>query len=142
LEEQFPLLTGHSEYDIWKIIFDDDILRLIQEETQRYARREKGLVQFQLSCEEVKNFLGILLVSGYHSLPSERDYWSKQPDLHLPLIADTMSLNRYKQIKSCIHLADNNHLQHGNKVAKVTPLYDLLNRNLQQWASSTKSEHR
>jgi hypothetical protein len=44
-----------------------------------------------------------------------------------------MPLNMYKKIKSYLHLADNHHLDVNNKVAKVQPLYELLNRNLRQF---------
>jgi hypothetical protein len=81
----------------------------------------------------MNQFLGIQLLSGYHSVPSERDFWSTQPDLHVPLVTETMTLNRYKQIKSNLHLADNHNLEVGNKVAKVLPIYSLLNKNLQQF---------
>ncbi|KAG8234996.1 hypothetical protein J437_LFUL013876 [Ladona fulva] len=48
-----------------------------------------------------KIFLGILIFSGYHTLPSERDYWSDQEDLGVPLVRDAMSRNTYLEIKIC-----------------------------------------
>jgi hypothetical protein len=82
--------------------------------------------------DELKVFIGILLLSGYHSLPSERNFWSNQPDLKVSLVADAMSRDRYYQIKSFLHLADNHSLQQGNKVAKISPLYNMLNENLKK----------
>ena len=41
-----------------------------------------------------------------------------------------MTRNRFQKIKSFIHLADNQSLTPGNKLAKVQAMYDLMNRNL------------
>jgi hypothetical protein len=129
----FPLLINKTEYEIWKMFFDDEMLKLIKDQSQTYATRDKGLTEVVISIEDINQFLGIMLISGYHSLPSERQYWSTQPDLHVPIIAETMTQNRFRLIKQCLHLADNQNLEAGNKVAKVIPLYDVLNRNLQQF---------
>jgi hypothetical protein len=66
--------------------------------------------------KELEVFLGILLLSGYPSLPSERDFWSCQPDLGVPLVAEVMSRDRYYQIKSFLHLVDNHIYHQENKV--------------------------
>ena len=52
-------------------------------------------------------FLGILIVSGYHTLPDEAHYWSNQPDLGLPLVSDAMSSKRFIETKRYLHIADN-----------------------------------
>jgi DNA excision repair protein ERCC-6 len=125
--------TSDEPFDLWSKIFNDPILNLIHKQTTLYARRDKNNVDFQLTKDELNSFLGICLLSGYHSLPSETDYWSRQPDLQVPIVAETMTRNRFQEIKAMIHLADNAKLQQGNKVAKVQPLYDILNRNLVQF---------
>ncbi len=48
-----------------------------------------------------------------------------------------MSRDRFRKLKSCLHFADNNNLGH-SKVAKVLPLYDLLNTRLQQFGVFSK----
>jgi len=42
-------------------------------------------------------------------------------------------LKRFQQIKHYFHVADNRHLEQGNEVAKIKPLYDALNNNLTQF---------
>jgi hypothetical protein len=44
-----------------------------------------------------------------------------------------MSRDKFQQIKRFIHLADNNALERGNKLAKVEPLYKLFNDALQRF---------
>jgi hypothetical protein len=133
LFDNFPLLPHKSQYETWKMFCDDAMIHLIKEQSQLYATRDLGLTDVVLTTDDINHFLGIMLFSGYHSVPSERDYWSAQPDLHVPIIAETMSQNRFRLIKRSIHLADNHNLTAGSKVAKVIPLYDILNRNLQQF---------
>jgi DNA excision repair protein ERCC-6 len=132
LADDYPHLLEMTEYDLWSTIFDNGILELIHQQTTLYARRDKNCPNFSFSMGELRKLLGIILISGYHSVPSERDYWSNQPDLKVPFVSESMSRNRYCELKSFLHLADNNNLEKGNKVAKVSPLYKLLNDNLQK----------
>ena len=74
LENQYPLLVNKSEFEIWQEVFDGDIWKLLMKQTRLYATRDKGLFDFKLSDEDMAKFLGIILLSGYHSLPSERCY--------------------------------------------------------------------
>ena len=103
------------------------------EQTNLYANRDRGNLTFNVTHDEMRKFLGIVLFSGYHGVPSERDYWSSQPDLNVPFISDSMTINKFLTLKSFIHLADNDHLQQGNKMAKVQPMYDKLNVNLKKF---------
>ena len=67
-------------------------------------------------------------MSGYHKLPSERDYWSNQPDLGVPIVSEALSSKHFLQIKSLFHLVDNTTGEgNSNKMAKVMLLYDHLN---------------
>ena len=43
-----------------------------------------------------------------------------------------MSRNRYFAIKKFIHFADNQNLKEGDKMSKISPLYQMLNNNLIQ----------
>ena len=47
-------------------------------------------------------------------------------------MSEAISRDRYLEIKKCIHLADNQRLKKGDKMAKVNPMYDLLNKSLQR----------
>ena len=47
------------------------------------------------------------LVMGYHVLPSMRDYWSSNPDLSVPFIANIMPRKRFEEIRSLLHFNNN-----------------------------------
>lgn len=123
-------MEGKSVYEIWEKIFTPEMLKHIVLETNRYANRECNNPNFRVSEKDIRNFLGIVLLSGYHTLPEEHHYWSTQPDLGVPIVSSTMSKNRYLEIKRYIHFADNQNLTVGNKMSKISPLYDMLNDSL------------
>ena len=50
-----------------------------------------------------------------------------QPDLGVPAVYNTISRNR------CLHFADNQRLTEGDKMSKISPLYNMLNCNLVQF---------
>ena len=70
-------------------------------------------------------FLGTLIISGYHTMPSEKQYWSTRPSFVAPIYLETMSRSRFLEIKKYVHLANN-----GNpsdiKTVKVDLLYCKL----------------
>ena len=72
------------------------------------------------------------MLSGYNNFPCERNYWSTSEDLGCKLVVHTMSRGRFLELKRFLHLADNQNLS-SSKVAKVEPLYKMLNRNLVQF---------
>ena len=80
IEEKFSEHLTKSYYEIWKLYFTDELFHYILEQAKLYAKQNKNDPGFELSLDELKNFIGILIFSGYHFVTSERDYWSNQPD--------------------------------------------------------------
>ena len=70
-----------------------------------------------------QEFIGILLFSGYHTVPSERQYWSSDDDLGVELVKKCMPKNRFCEIKQNLHLNDNSKSQNQkDKIYKIRPL--------------------
>ena len=130
LADEHPELLNYSCYQLWREFFTDEMMELIKEQTNIFANRDKGDIKFMVEKDELSIFLGILIHSGYKSYPQERTYWSNKEGLGCDLVSKSMSRNRFQTIKSYIHMADNQCLQEGNKVAKISPLYSLLNLSL------------
>ena len=86
--------------------------------TYRYAHEHCNNSNFPNSPTEIRKFCGILLLSGYHEAPHISNYRSTQPDLAIPAEFNTMSRNRFHEIKRYIHFADNKNLQPGDKMAR------------------------
>ena len=54
--------------------FNDDVIKLLVNDTERYVRNDKGDHLFSTSFEEMKAFIGILIISGYNDLPRQKLY--------------------------------------------------------------------
>ena len=80
----------------------------------------------------MKNFIGLIFLSGYNIRLAERDYWSVDPDLRCDTFCETMSRNRFFEIKPFFHAADNRSLSE-SRMTKVDQLYDLPNKKIQQF---------
>ncbi|XP_037124085.1 piggyBac transposable element-derived protein 3-like [Syngnathus acus] len=105
--------------------FLSDVYPHLVRETIKYAAVTDS--NFQLTIGELKRVVGILLLSGYHQLPSRRHYWNTDEDLHCALVAGAMSRNRFEEIIRYIHCADNAHLNRSDRMTKLRPMMDILN---------------
>lgn len=122
------VLHGKSVLDFFKQMFDEKVMELIISNSIKYSR-DNNRPKFELDNGDLEIFLGILILSGYHTLPQLQLYWSSHEDKGVQFVKSAMSRNRFLDIKRNIHLADNNQLDKGDKFAKVRPLIDLLNVN-------------
>lgn len=132
LDAAYPAYALLSPFEVFRLYMNDDFLYHIETETLRYAHEIKCDLKFSTSSDEIQQFLGIILYSGYVRLPQERDYWSTAMDFSLPFVASSMTRDRFQLLKMYLHLADNNNLG-PSKCAKIQPVYDLMNRNLRQF---------
>lgn len=65
---------------------------------------------FTTTTQEIRAFLGIVFMMSYHVLPSFKHYWSTDPDVHVPVIANVMPRQRFFEIRTALHFADNNQM--------------------------------
>lgn len=130
LLESHPDLSRRSPFQLWELLFCASIMNLIVSQTKTYARREKNNSDFEVSHGEIRAFLGIILLSGYHKLPHEQHYWSSQPDLGVKIVTRSMSRQRFNKLKTVLHFADNQNLPPGDKLAEIRRIYTSLNKNL------------
>lgn len=88
----------------------------------------KGDLNPNITTEELKCFIAILIVSGYTSTPGKRYYWCQGDDVRNYAIYNAMRRNRFETIMKYIHCADNLNLQPNDKFAKIRPLSELLRK--------------
>ena len=131
LEESFPDLADKDPFSLFRHFFTMDMISMITNETNRYAK-SKNNQTFVVTESEIVNFLGIIIISGYHSLPAEKLYWSTMPSLIAPIFGQIMSRKRFLEIKKYFHLANNDELG-SSKTAKVDAIYNELLKNCQQF---------
>ena len=115
--------------------FFDDVIQLIIDKTILYAKIQRNKHDLEITTTEIKIFLEFLILSGYHQLPSERDYWSEDDDLGLGIVRDAFSRNAYATLKAMIHFQDNSKAGQckDNKAFKVRALIDKINAKFKQW---------
>lgn len=106
----FELGNEAREVDVFKMLFDDDIVNVIVTETNRYARQKlsgEALDKWQdVTLSEIKAFLGVSIVMGINYLPSTADYWSSDPFLGNMGIQKVMTKNRFEDISRFFHFND------------------------------------
>lgn len=126
-------LKNQNPLQIFEKIFDDEVFTMILQYTQTYAT-QKNNHDFKVTIGELKTFFGILLLTGYHTLPRERLYWSLDEDCNIPVVSKSMSRNRFQEIKKYLHLCDNLiAVESMDKMYKVRPLADILMTKFLQW---------
>ena len=121
-----------NPYEIFRLFLSDEIVHHVVEHSIIYAQ-QKNNHSFVLSKDDIYKFVGITILTGYHSLPQQQLYWSKAEDVSVPIVSKCMSRNRFNEIKRFLHCCDNTKLDTKDKMAKVRPLLDLINKSLLQF---------
>lgn len=75
-------------------------------QSKQYAL-QKSYPCDQVTPNNMRVFLSILVLSGYNKLPSRRMYWSLSADVSNQLVSDCMRRDTFDQIMKCLHFADN-----------------------------------
>ena len=83
--------------------------------------RDVATVKYWLLAE-VKYAVEILILSGFHRLPSS--CWEQQPDMLTKSVSDKMIRNRFEKILQFLHVADSNNLPKDTKVGRVSEYLD------------------
>lgn len=120
-------MAGLSPLQTFNLMWEgcDD---LILNETLRYAHEQGGDHGFSMSTADAQRFNGILLLSGYHTVPTIRHYWNVDPDLGCYAVQQSMTRDRFLKVKQHLHLVDNSSLPPGatDRLFKVHRLHGLL----------------
>lgn len=121
--------------------FNDEVVNIICNETNRYAseyiRTHRKAKPFaHLTSNELKVFLGLVILQGVVKKPEMEQYWSKNPIIMTPFFLQAMSFRRFKQIKQFLHFSNNaeyNPQTHPNpKLNKIWPILEKLNSLFQK----------
>ncbi|KAI4455234.1 transposase is4 [Holotrichia oblita] len=134
-EKHFPVgdysafvLCELSACDLFELFFDDSVFDLLLEETRRYALFLNS-PDPKVTKEELKCFIGILILSGYNELPGKKCYWDSGNDMKNAAVVNAMRRDRFIQIMRFIHCADNNKIDKKDKLWKLRPLLDKIQIN-------------
>ncbi|XP_044766308.1 piggyBac transposable element-derived protein 3-like [Coccinella septempunctata] len=132
MPKQFPQpdytrYDNMSYIDIFEYFLDEDIIQLIVDESNKYALF-CNKPHPNISEDEMKCVIAILIVTGYNELPGRDYYWDSKADMKNALVCDSMRRDRFRQILKYLHCSDNTKPHSEDKMWKLRPLMDLLKR--------------
>ena len=120
--------SSTSAMDVFSRFFTNNVWELIVMETNNYAASVTEQSSHSsprpwqdVSTEEMKAFIGILILMGICRLSRLRLYWTTKYPYICPGICDIMSLTRFEQIYRFLHLSDSE-----QQVAVGQPGHDYL----------------
>ncbi|KAF2886285.1 hypothetical protein ILUMI_19888 [Ignelater luminosus] len=129
------LLVSKSPLENFLNIFGEDLLNIIVTESNRYAG-QKG-TSLDLSLNELKAFIGILVIMGLNSLSSLRLYWPSNQNFHSARVSEAMPLKRFLKILRYLHIHDNDLMPKKgepefDKLYKIRPMIQYLTNSFLQ----------
>ena len=135
LENRKVLIEQHGEkfpFEYFELLFDEEFREHFCDETMRYAV-SKGDHQFRIADDDLKKFVCVLLLSGYHQVPEISLNWDTKIDMSVGIVRNAISKNRLKEINKYFHCADNDNLDVEDKFSNICPLFDVMNSKLNQF---------
>ncbi|XP_049527551.1 piggyBac transposable element-derived protein 4-like [Dermacentor silvarum] len=126
-----------SACDAFSLYFDEEVWKMIVEETNLYALQRMMPNWRTLTVSELKAYIGMLILMSIHNLPQVYLYWSSDKFFNLQEISNVMSFRRFQQITRCLHLNDNSKIPdktspNFDRCYRVRPLMEMLNINFQK----------
>ena len=71
----------------------------------------------------------MFIVNVHIKLPSTRKYWSSS--LAVPQVANLMPVSQSEELRKYLHFSDNTNASTSDKINKIRPLVDKLNKRIQ-----------
>ncbi len=120
-----------SPVELFELFFTVEMVTFIVNESNRYANQRN--VQLNLTSDEFKCFVGILILSGYVPLPRKAMFWQSKSDVKFTSVSNAMRRNRFDEILKFLHLANNDDLPANDRFAKVRPYINKINERCQKF---------
>ncbi|XP_005091401.1 piggyBac transposable element-derived protein 4 [Aplysia californica] len=84
-----------------------------------------------VTVSDIRKFLYLNIMFGIHHVPDSRLYWSVDPVLRVPAVADVMSRQRFEKINQYFHLNDSTKMpnrgeENYDPLFKLRPLLDTV----------------
>lgn len=111
--------------DVFLAMYPQSLRELTMEMSNLYSVQNKDK-PLNLSMEELLVFYGVLLTSGYCTVPQRNSLWSLDDDVHNNSISNAMRRNRFDEIMASIHVMDNTKCN-DDPFFKVRPIFQELN---------------
>ncbi|KAK8372480.1 hypothetical protein O3P69_015020, partial [Scylla paramamosain] len=133
LTNAWPCGPESTEADFFRAFFDDDIIQLIVDETNRYNEWLRNVTDFisphsrfnawtDATMNDILVFLALTLLMPLIKKHDIRDYWSTKPMTQTPEFAKYMTRDRYQMLMSFLHFVDNTLPDRTDRLWKIRPV--------------------
>ncbi|XP_015437541.1 PREDICTED: piggyBac transposable element-derived protein 4-like [Dufourea novaeangliae] len=136
----FPIDTSMVD-EFADMFIGNDLFEFIATETNRYHAQNCGKHKqqknsakwFDVTVAELKKWFALTIIMGLVKKPRMEDHWSTNPLIETPIFSKTMSRNRFRQILTYIHFANNANMPpDGNRLFKVQYLIDYFSKKFEE----------
>lgn len=121
-----------SPVTLFLLFFDDEVIDHLVVHSNQYAAKKNKLGD--ISNDEMKAFLGVLLLSGYVPVPRRKMFWQGHKDANNQVVCESITRDRFDFIMTNLHVCDNDNLNAEDRFAKIRPLFVLLNQRFLDFA--------
>ena len=91
LRDRIFNLDCSLKFEIWRFLFTEEMIDQIVYQTNLYGNRDRNNPNFYVTGEEIRKILGTLFFQGI--ILKEHRCWSRQQDLGVAIMSNTMSIN-------------------------------------------------
>ena len=139
-------LHSDNPADYLELFLDEEVLDLVVNETNRYAdqqidemiasgrmkRHSRAKKWNEVTREEMKQFLGLMFLTGIIQKPELQLYWSTESVLATPYFGSVMSRNRFEAIWAFFHTANNDRMDREDRLFKVRRIMVMMTERFQR----------
>ncbi|KAM7291292.1 piggyBac transposable element-derived protein 3 [Ixodes scapularis] len=121
---QRPLEEVAEPVEYFSRYFPEPLFEEMARCTNIYVLETTGAI-LATTPEEIKTFLGMLMIMGTLKFPRIRMYW--QTATQIPVVSEAMSVNRFFKLRSALHITESSSPRSPtDKFWKVRPLLDAI----------------
>jgi len=138
-----PIPGDGNPIDFYFLLFDDDFINLLVDETNSYAEKDFLRIGHHPSSristwkptdkDEMLTFLALIIHTGTIKLNRLNDYWKKHHLFNITCFSNYTSRDRFLVIMRCFHFAPNiedDQVQPLDRLYKVRPLINYFNNKM------------
>ncbi|GFW14939.1 piggyBac transposable element-derived protein 4 [Trichonephila clavipes] len=141
------IANNASILNYFELFFNDQILRMIVQETNRYAEQyihktvckegSRWKKWTETNVEELRLFFAVLLLQGVIKKPEQEHYWFKRQTLSTPIFAKVIGRNRFLLLMKFLHFTNNEEFDKDRhpwpKLNKIYELkWNIFNANVEK----------
>lgn len=128
LETQVQVDYLRNPINFFLQYFENDFFEIVAFNTNLYTVQNNNTNFKPTNKHEIQTLIAIHLIMGCLKFPRIHMYWEEK--FRVPLISNSMSRDRFLQLRNNLHIINNFDISRNNvdKLIKVRPLYDQIKK--------------